>query len=76
MAKGWVDHLRAAIRERWAVGEFFSLDDVYRLEGHFSHLYPRNRHVRDKFRETLQFLRNQGFVEFVDNHGMYRRVGE
>jgi hypothetical protein len=75
-AEGWVAHLREAIRERWAVGVFFSLDDIYRLESHFASLYPRNRHVQEKLRQTLQFLRDMGFVDFVDDHGKYRRVGE
>ncbi|MCD6377706.1 MAG: hypothetical protein J7L99_02510, partial [Planctomycetes bacterium] len=76
MAKGWVGYLRDEIRKRWAVGEVFELDDIYRLESYFSALYPRNRHVRARLRETLQILRDQGFIEFVNYHGMYRRVAE
>ena len=73
--EGWVGLLRKAIRQRWEIGELFSLDDVYKFETLFSGIYPRNSHVKDKLRQTLQFLRDQGLVEFVDDHGMYRRIG-
>ena len=36
--------------------------------------FPRNTRVRQKLRQQLQFLRDLGLVEFVDNHGNYRRT--
>lgn len=76
MADGWIDELRNVIRERWAVGERFSVEDVYDLSSRFAQLYPSNQHIRDKLRQTLQYLRDQGFLEFINDRGEYRRVGE
>ena len=70
----WDGELRELIRQRWRVGQAFSLADVYSLEPHFAKLYPRNRHRLDKLRQTLQHLRDEGSVEFLDDQGHYRRV--
>ena len=70
----WDSELLSLLREEWRVGEAFTLDDVYRHEGRFARLYPRNRHRRDKLRQTLQHLRDEGMVEFLDDHGHYRRI--
>ncbi|WP_315704901.1 MULTISPECIES: hypothetical protein [unclassified Bradyrhizobium] len=49
----------------------FGLDEVYAFERHLSELYPGNQNVRPKIRQQLQFLRDQGFIEFV-SRGQYR----
>lgn len=49
----------------------FSLDEVYAFERHLGDLYPGNQNVRPKIRQQLQFLRDQGFIEFV-SRGQYR----
>lgn len=36
--------------------------------------FPVNTRVRQKLRQQLQFLRDLGLVEFVDNKGHYRRT--
>lgn len=36
--------------------------------------FPGNSRVRDKLRQQLQFLRDLGLVEFLDNQGRYRRT--
>ena len=58
----------------WRIGQAFTLEDVYQFDGHFAHLYPENAHRLDKLRQTLQHLRNEGLVEFLDDHGRYRRL--
>jgi hypothetical protein len=70
----WHSELRTIIQRDFEVGEVFSLEDVYEYEDYFSDLYPRNRHVRDKLRQTLQRLRSSEIVEFIDDQGNYRRI--
>lgn len=42
----------------------FSLAEVYQFEGELANLHPRNRNIRPKIRQQLQFLRNLGLLEF------------
>jgi type II restriction enzyme len=49
----------------------FDLDDVYAFEARLSGLYPNNRHVKQKIRQQLQVLRDQGYIDFV-SRGHYR----
>lgn len=51
----------------------FTLEDVYLYENQLQALHPNNLHVKDKIRQQLQFLRNEGFIEFVDK-GLYRKI--
>jgi len=43
----------------------FSLDDVYENEESFRQRFPTNHHVREKMRQTLQKLRDNGLVTFL-----------
>lgn len=49
----------------------FELDDVYAFEARLSSIYPNNYHVKQKIRQQLQVLRDQGYIEFV-SRGNYR----
>lgn len=49
----------------------FTIHDVYTFTGRFLELFPRNQHVREKLRQTLQRLRGDGFVVFLGK-GKYR----
>lgn len=49
----------------------FDLDDVYAFETQLRRLYPNNRHVKQKIRQQLQFLRDRGYIDFV-SRGSYR----
>ena len=40
----------------------FANQDVYDFAAELATLHPDNRHVRDKIRQQLQFLRDRGFV--------------
>jgi len=42
----------------------FTLADVYGFETRLSQAFPGNRHVRDKVRQVLQQLRDDGFLHF------------
>ncbi|HZP78737.1 MAG TPA: DpnI domain-containing protein [Pseudolabrys sp.] len=68
-ARGWLVEVMKCVE---AVGEQeFELDDVYAFEDRLSRLYPNNRHVKQKIRQQLQVLRDQGYLDFVAR-GYYR----
>lgn len=69
IARGWLIEVMKCVE---SLGKLeFSLDDVYAFEPHLSQLYPNNRHVRQKIRQQLQVLRDQGYLDFV-SRGYYR----
>jgi type II restriction enzyme len=70
----WKAEVESLVRSNWGVGQQFTLQDVYKHEAHFTGLFPGNRHPLAKLRQSLQYLRNDGLIEFLDDHGTYRRV--
>jgi type II restriction enzyme len=69
----WRSEVLAVIRNRWRVGQEFTINELYLLEDEFSRCHPGNKNVRPKIRQTLQSLRRDMIVEFVNNQGTYRR---
>jgi hypothetical protein len=68
-ARGWLLDVMKCVE---SLGKReFTLDEVYGFERHLGELYPGNQNVRPKIRQQLQYLRNQGFLEFV-SRGNYR----
>ena len=70
-ARGWVlDVLNC-------VGEIekreFLLDEVYKFEDILKTKHPNNNHIKEKIRQQLQVLRDQGLIEFLGK-GRYRKV--
>jgi type II restriction enzyme len=51
----------------------FSLQQVYAFEGDLKSLHPSNNHIKAKLRQQLQFLRDKGYLEFLEK-GKYRLV--
>jgi type II restriction enzyme len=49
----------------------FELNDVHAFQNRLSQLYPNNRHVKQKIRQQLQVLRDNGYLDFV-SRGYYR----
>lgn len=49
----------------------FTLDDIYAFEQYLADLHPGNRNVKPKIRQQLQYLRDQGFIDFI-SRGNYR----
>jgi predicted restriction endonuclease len=49
----------------------FNLEDAYAFEAELESIFPRNRHVRAKIRQTLQQLRDDGLLTFL-GQGQYR----
>jgi hypothetical protein len=70
----WDEQLADIIRNRWKIGQDFTLEDIYGYESHFANLHPENRNVKEKLRQTLQHLRDHDIIEFVDDTGTYRRL--
>ena len=68
---GWMKEVYHVINK--LPDDDFSLSSMYDYTGHFSNLYPENQHIHEKIRQTLQYLRDMGLVEFLDDRGNYRR---
>ncbi len=49
----------------------FSLQDLYAFEDDLSIIYPENKNIKPKIRQQLQFLRDKGYLEFIEA-GKYR----
>jgi type II restriction enzyme len=68
-ARGWLIEVMKCVE---SIGKKkFNLDDIYAFEDELSRLYPNNRHVKQKIRQQLQFLRDRGYLDFV-SRGYYR----
>jgi type II restriction enzyme len=68
-SRGWLVEVMKCVEE---IGkEKFEIEDVYAFENHLSAIYPNNRHVRQKIRQQLQVLRDQGFLRFL-SRGQYQ----
>ncbi|MCB0336513.1 MAG: hypothetical protein KDD62_09405 [Bdellovibrionales bacterium] len=68
-SRGWLVEVMNCVDQLGSNG--FTLDEVYQFESHLSELYPGNNNVRPKIRQQLQFLRDNGYLEFLGN-GRYR----
>lgn len=53
--------------------DVFTLDDIYTFEEELQEKYSKNNHVKDKIRQKLQVLRDNGYIEFMGN-GEYRKL--
>src|SRR3989339_1934879 len=62
-AKGWLLDMMRCVDK--IDKKDFTLGDVYAFEGELSRLHPENKHIKDKIRQQLQFLRDKGYLDFV-----------
>ncbi len=69
--KGWILSIMNCI-DRLDKKEF-SLSEIYNFEQELGLKYPNNKHIKDKIRQQLQFLRDKGYLEFIEK-GKYRVV--
>ena len=51
----------------------FSLQEIYVFESDLKIIHPENKHIKDKIRQQLQFLRNKGYLKFIDK-GYYKLI--
>lgn len=68
-AKGWILDIMNCI-DSLNTKEFIS-QDMYSFEKDLSVIHPKNRNIKPKIRQQLQFLRDKGYLEFVGD-GKYR----
>lgn len=69
--RGWILDIMKCT-DRLGKKEFL-LADVYNFEKELQIKHPRNLHVKDKIRQQLQILRDNGYLEFL-GRGKYRLV--
>lgn len=68
-AKGWILDIMNCI-DRLNKREF-ALNEMYGFEKDLSSRHPNNKHIKDKIRQQLQFLRDRKYLEFIGN-GKYK----
>lgn len=61
-ARSWLINVMSCIEKIGS--KTFSLAEIYSFEGRLSALYPNNKHVKEKIRQQLQTLRNNGYLVF------------
>ncbi len=71
--KGWNKLIFDALEEH-IKKDYFNLNDVYKLEMIFAINYPENYHIKDKIRQVLQYLRDYGYIKFIDDQGNYKKL--
>lgn len=71
-ARGWLLDVMSCVER---IGQpNFTLETVYGFAPYLQSIYPENRHVREKIRQQLQVLRDNGYLEFM-SRGQYRLTG-
>lgn len=51
--------------------QVFDLKELYKFEEFFKSVYPNNNTIKDKLRQTLQNLRDKGYLKFIER-GKYQ----
>lgn len=67
--KGWILDIMNCI-DKLRKTEF-SLDEIYSFEKILYQKHPSNMHIKDKIRQQLQFLRDKGYLQFMER-GKYK----
>ena len=71
----WISEIRQCVIK---LGEpafrSFSLHDMYLFIPELKQRTGRTQNLDARIRENLQKLRDDGFIEFLDNEGHYRRI--
>jgi len=69
-SKGWLNDILLIVND---LPEEFTLPDIYNYKVKLAVLHPNNKHVRDKIRQQLQYLRDNNIIEFL-GHGRYHKL--
>jgi len=70
-SKGWILDIMNCI-EILNKKEFL-LDEIYQFEGDLKKIHPENNNIKAKIRQQLQFLRDKGYLKFIES-GKYRLI--
>jgi len=68
----WKEDILACIKD--LNQNTFSLSDMYQYESYLSELHPGNNHIKEKIRQLLQYLRDDGKIQFLDDNGTYKKL--
>lgn len=68
--RGWLTHVMRII-DGFQHREF-TIDNVYNFEDELQGIYPKNKNVKPKIRQQLQFLRDRGYINFT-GRGRYQK---
>ncbi len=68
----WKEEVLKLVRE--IPSSQFSLNDINIFQPVLEKKFPNNSNIKPKIRQQLQFLRDDGYIEFVDNQGTYRKL--
>ena len=68
-AKGWILDIMNCIDA--LNKKEFSLQDMYTFEKALKVIHPENKHIKDKIRQQLQFLRDKNYLKFIGD-GIYK----
>lgn len=68
-AKGWILDIMNCIDA--LNKKEFSLQDMYGFESDLKVIHPENKHIKDKIRQQLQFLRDKNYLDFK-GQGIYK----
>lgn len=71
LSRGWILDVMNCIDKLGK--QEFKLDEIYSFEKLLKEKHPGNKHVKDKIRQQLQFLRNKGYLDFVAK-GKYKII--
>ena len=52
----------------------FTLPDIYKYEKELLSIFPNNNNIQAKIRQQLQFIRDNGLLEFIER-GKYKKIG-
>ena len=70
-ARGWLLDVMNCLER---IGrQDFNLAEAYAFASELQKRYPKNKHIREKIRQQLQVLRDNGWLEFV-GRGQYRII--
>ena len=72
--KGWKYIVYVIIENNFS-DQPFSLREIYEFIPFFETVYPKNYHIQDKIRQTLQYLRNENILAF-ESKGVYRLLNK
>lgn len=68
-ARGWLINVMRCIEKIGS--KDLSLEELYRFERHLGTIYPGNKHIKEKIRQQLQALRDNGYLTFK-GRGRYK----
>ena len=71
----WKYIMEMFIRIKWKPDELFTLQEIYNLYNDvLQKLYPDNNTIKASIRRTLENLRDDNIIKFLDNNGSYSLV--